>query len=116
MENDVNVDIIVANALKTVFTEDKIYHDILPENGNYPMVMYTDISESPAMHADGKLYAKEHIIRVTIVTSGNLGINALKNLVYDAMVNAGFMWMNTAKTHEKNEFYTSLDFSYGYAV
>ena len=112
----VNVDIKCADALKTVFSENQIFHDNLPENGVYPMVMYTDISESPAMHADGKLYAVEHISRVTLVTNGNAGINTLKESIYNAMVNAGFLWMNTAKTHEKNEYYTSLDFSYGYAV
>lgn len=112
----VNVDVLAANALKTIFPENKIFHDAIPENGSYPMVMYTDISEYPAMHADGKLYAKEHVIRVTLCTNGNAGINEYKESIYNAMVDAGFMWMNTAKTREKNEYYTSLDFSYGYAV
>ena len=109
----INVDILTVNALKTVFTENQIYHDLLPEKGNYPMVVYTDLSETPALHVDNRLYAKEHIIRVTIVTYGNSEINALKNDVENAMVNAGFMWQNTAKTHDNNEYYTSLDFSIG---
>ena len=105
------VDEIVTQALLTEFQQSQIYHDNLPENGGYPMIMYTDLSESPVLHADNMLYGKEHVIRVTIVTSGNAGINALKDLVYNAMIDAGFMWQNTHKVHDKNEYYTSLDFS-----
>lgn len=107
----VNVDELCATALQTKFNTSQIYHDALPDGGVYPMVMYTDISESPALHADNKLYAKEHIIRVTLVTSGNSTINALKEDIYDCMTEAGFMWMSTNKTRDKSEYYTSLDFS-----
>ena len=70
-----NVDILCANALQQKFNINQIYHDSLPESGKYPMVMYTDVSESPILHADDKLYAKEHIIRVTLITNGNASIN-----------------------------------------
>jgi hypothetical protein len=109
----VNVDILCANALQSKFNINQIFHDNLPESGKYPMVVYTDVSESPALHADNKLYAKEHIIRVTLVTNGNTTINALKQDIEDCMTSAGFMWMNTAKVRDKNEYYTSLDFSFG---
>ena len=112
----VNVDVLCANALQTKFNTNQIYHDNLPDSGIYPMVVYSDISETPALHADNKLWAKEHIIRVTLVTSGNSTINALKQDIEDCMTEAGFMWQSTNKTHDKNEFYTALDFSYGYLV
>lgn len=107
------VDELVANALLTEFQQDQIYHDNLPEDGRFPAIMYTDLSIVPSLHADNRLYGYEHVIRVTIVTRGNSEINALKSLVYNAMVNAGFMWENTNKVHDKNEYYTSLDFSIG---
>lgn len=108
-----NIDEQAANALLTKFNIAQIYHDNLPEHGNYPMIMYTDLQENPALHGDNNLLAREHIIRVTIVTSGNHEINSLKKDVETAMIDAGFMWQNTAKIHDKNEYYTSLDFSKG---
>jgi len=107
----VNVDVLCANALQTVFNSNQIFHDMLPENGNYPMVVYKDLSETPVLHADNKLYAREHIIRVTIVTNGNATINSLKSQVETAMTAAGFMWQNTNKVNDGVEYYTSLDFS-----
>ena len=108
-----NIDEIVANALQTQFNSDVIFHDDIPENGIYPMLMYSDLSETPALHADNKLYAREHIIRVTLVTWGNAGINELKDKIESCMVEAGFMWQNTNKTRDGKEYYTSLDFSFG---
>ena len=93
------VDTIAANALLTKFNKEQIFHDVLPENGDYPMIVYKDISETPILHADNKLYGYEHIIRVTIVTDGNSGTNDLKDTVYDAMIDAGFAWQNTNKVN-----------------
>ena len=109
----VNVDVLAANALQMKFDKCSIYHDNLPENNVFPCVMYTDVTESPVLHADNQLYGYEHIIRVTIVTNGNSGINELKDDVYDCMTAAGFMWQNTNKVRENNEYYTSMDFSIG---
>lgn len=109
----VNIDVLTANALQTKFNSEQIYHDTLPEHGNYPMVVYSDLTETPALHADNVLYAREHIIRVTLVTYGNHEINTYKKDIYDAMVNAGFMWQNTAKARDNNEYYTTQDFSIG---
>ena len=107
------VDEMAANALLTEFTQNQIYHDDVPENGTYPMICYTDLSESPALHADNKLYARSHIIRVTVVTLGNHDINTLKAKVERCMVNAGFNWQNTGKARDGKEYYTSLDFEIG---
>ena len=108
-----NIDILVANALQTEFDRSIIFHDNLPENGVYPMLSYTDLTESPALHADNRLYGIQHVIRVTIVTSGNAGINLLKEKVMRAMVGAGFMWENTNKIRDDREYYVSMDFSVG---
>ena len=110
---NITVDEIAARALLTEFEQRQVYHDDVPEDGTYPMVCYTDISETPVLHADNELYAYEHIIRVTIVTYGNAGINELKKKVYRCMVDAGFMWQNTGKARDGKEYYTSLDFSRG---
>ena len=107
------VDEKVATALQTEFEQGQIYHDNVPENGTYPMICYTDLSETPALHADNKLYARSHVIRVTAVTLGNHDINDLKEKIERCMVDAGFMWQNTNKTRDGKEYYTSLDFEIG---
>jgi hypothetical protein len=107
------VDEKVATALQTEFEQGQIYHDNVPENGTYPMICYTDLSETPALHADNKLYARSHVIRVTVVTLGNHDINTLKEKVERCMVDAGFMWQTTNKTRDGKEYYTSLDFEIG---
>ena len=107
-----NVDIIAANALATEFNTDIVYHDDAPEHGTYPIISYTDLQENPALHADNKLYGHEHIIRVTIITHGNAGINELKTRVFNCMTEAGFMWQTTNKTRDGKEYYTTMDFSY----
>ena len=107
------IDEKAANALLTKFDMGRVYHDNVPENGSYPMVCYSDISETPALHADNKLYGKEHVIRVTIVTGGNAGINELKDKVFSAMTSAGFMWQSSNKVRDNHEYYTSMDFSIG---
>ena len=114
--DSVNIDELAANALLTEFNQNQIYHDNIPDDGHYPMICYKDISETPVLHADNKLYGKEHIIRVTVVTLGNSGINELKDKIYQCMVDAGFMWQSTAKVQDDREFYTSLDFSIGNLV
>lgn len=110
------VDERVAQALQTEFEQGQIYHDNLPEDGHYPMVCYTDLSETPALSADDKLYAKSHTIRVTLVTLGNHGINDLKERVENCMVDAGFLWQSTNKVRDGKEYYTALDFEYSYKV
>ena len=107
------VDVIAANALLTKFKKEQIFHDVLRESGKYPVVVYKDISETPVLHADDALYGYEHIIRVTIVTNSNSGINELKSAVFDCMTDAGFMWQNTNKVNDDGEFYTAMDFSVG---
>lgn len=105
------VDEIVSKALLTQFNAEQIYHDDFPETCIFPALQYTTITEVPALHADDKLYGTQHVIRVTIATYGNAEINALKNKVFQCMSDAGFVWENTSKVRDKNEYYTSLDFS-----
>ena len=111
-----NIDRLAAEALMTKFNKSQIYHDDLPEQAVYPMIQYTDLTETPKIHADNKLYAYEHIIRVTVITYGNADINTLKDAVYDAMTNAGFIWQNTNKVRDGKEYYTALDFSIGVLI
>ena len=107
------IDEKVANSLLSKFDKSQIFHDDLPEDGTYPMIYYTDLTESALSHADNKLYGYEHIIRVTIVTYGNAAINDLKNEVFECMTENGFMWQNTNKVRDGKEYYTAMDFSIG---
>lgn len=107
------VDERVAQALQTEFEQGQIYHDNVPENGSYPMICYTDLSESPSLFADNRLYARSHVIRVTGILLGNHGLNELKTKIEHCMVNAGFNWQNTNKVRDGKEYYISLDFEIG---
>lgn len=106
-------DELAATALLTEFPQNQIFHDDVPENGTYPMICYTDLSETPVLHADNELYAYETIIRVTAVLFGNAGINDMKQRIHSCMTNAGFMWQDTNKTRDGKEYYLTMDFSIG---
>ena len=120
----VSVDKIAAQALANCeqFTAllahgaSSIYHDDAPENGEYPLLQYMDVSESPVLHADNRLKAFEKVIRVTAIDNTNARRHALKEAIYKAMTDAGFMWNMTTTTRDINEYYTSMDFSYGVEV
>ena len=111
-----NIDEEVAQALLSQFSEEQIYHDNAPENNTYPLIVYTDLTETPALHSDNALYARSHVIRITIITYGNAGINELKNKVESCLIPAGFMWQRTSKVKDNNEYYTALDFSKGKVI
>ena len=114
--NKMNVNEIVANALLTEFSSNQVYHDDIPEHGEYPMICYKNIGENPVLHADNKLYAKEYIFRITAVTFGNSSIESLKTKIYNCMTEADFMWITTGTARDGKEYYTSLDFSYGVII
>lgn len=117
----VNVDEIAAQALMNserllnLLANKKcsIYHDDAPENGEYPIIQYSDLTESPVLHADNKTYAFQKTIRVTVINNTNVGRSELKEAVMDAMKSAGFAWRMTTNIKSDHEYYTAIDFSYG---
>ena len=89
-----------------------VFHDDAPEDGSYPMVMYTAVSENPIFHADNEIGALQKTIRVVIISDTNSNRDALKKAVMRAMKNAGFLWIQTNTGRENREFLTALDFYY----
>lgn len=120
----VNVDELAAQALANNVAllamlpngADSIYHDNAPENGEYPLIQYSMMTEIPAFHCDNKLKAVDNVVRVTIINNTNAGRYSLKNAVYNALVDAGFMWINTNTVRNGREYYTALDFRLGTLV
>lgn len=116
----VNYDLLTAKALSECETltgllvhgKESVFHDDIPENNEYPFIVYTVVNESPALHADNKLYASEAVVRVTIVNNTAVGRQALKDAVYEAM-QGDFMWQMTNTVKDGVEYYTSMDFSKG---
>lgn len=90
-----------------------VFHDNAPEDGTYPLVQYTTLSERPALQADNRTKGYESIFRITLINNTPVGREAFKSELIELMENAGFMWQNTATTRDKNEYYTTLDFSIG---
>ena len=120
----VNVDEIAAQALAnserlTNLLYNKkcsIYHDNAPEDGNYPIVQYTDVAENPVSHADNNPVGVQKVIRVTVINNTPVGRQELKDAVIEAMRNAGFMWQLTDTVRDGREYYTIIDFSYGFLM
>lgn len=90
-----------------------VYHDNAPEDGAYPMIQYTTLSDRPALQADNRTVARETVIRVTLINNTPAGREDWKNSLIDLMENAGFMWQNTSTVRDRNEYYTAVDFSAG---
>ena len=117
----VNVDEIAAQALYncTELTSqlaegaEGIYHDMAPDDGQYPMVQYSDISETPALHGDNKPIAFKKVIRVSTIDNTPARRHALKEAIMACMQDAGFMWQATNTLRVDREYYTILDFIYG---
>lgn len=102
----------VADALLEHFPKCQIFHDDLQE-GKYPAVVYSTLTEIPHMHADNQLYAWEKVIRITLVTNTLVGTEEMKWQIYDSMTQREFMWENTNTTKDGNEYYIAMDFSIG---
>ena len=117
----VNIDEIAAQALMNSETltsmlangADSVYHDNAPEDGEYPIVQYTDVTEVPVLHADNNVVAFQKIIRVTIINNTPVNRSVLKEKVINAMVSAGFSWQSANTVKSDREYYTAIDFSYG---
>lgn len=115
-----NIDVLAAKALTEYEPltsllangAESVYHDDAPENGEYPILQYTAISETPAMHADNRAVALQKVIRVTVINSTNAGRHAFKEAIMKAMTDAGFMWQSTNTARSDREFYLVMDFSY----
>lgn len=120
----INIDVLAAKALTeyepltTLLANgsDSVYHDDAPENGEYPILQYTAISETPAMHADNRAVALQKVIRVTVINSTNAGRHAFKEAIMKAMTDAGFMWQSTNTARSDSEFYLVMDFSYATVI
>jgi len=90
-----------------------VFHDNAPEDGQYPMIQYTTLSEMPALQADNRTKAREVVIRVTFISDTPAGREDFKDRLITVMENAGFMWQNTNTVRDRNEYYMSIDFSVG---
>ena len=120
--NDIfeNIDIKTAEALAgsealTSMLADgagSIYHDDAPDDGVYPILVYTTISEVPAMNADNGLYAWQKVVRVTVIDNTQTRRHAFKEAIYKAMKQAGFAWQMTNTMKNINEYYLIMDFLY----
>ena len=91
--------------------KDSVYHDQSKDAGTYPVIVYTMINDSPHQHVDNVCNAHFSSLRVWIETN-NGAVNELSELVYKAMIDAGFMWQQNNDGTEDNYFYRAMDFTY----
>ena len=92
-----------------------IYNSKSDDAGTYPVVVFTLVSASPSLHADNELKAFETVYRINALTADG-STKALRKAIYDAMIDAGFMWEDTNKTWDADVCVLSMDFTYSEEV
>lgn len=92
-----------------------IYNSKSDDAGTYPVVVFTLVSASPSLHADDTMIAYETVYRISALTADG-STKALRKAIYDAMIDAGFMWEDTNKTWDADVCVLSMDFTYSEEV
>lgn len=67
-----------------------IYADACPDAGTYPVLVYSEISNIPALHADDAEKASKSTIQIGILTNGS-STSAIAARVDTLMLGLGFM-------------------------
>lgn len=87
-----------------------VYHNQSPDAGTYPVIIFRTLTDAPHQHADNVFTAHMTVIRVHILTADGV-VSALSELVRSVMLQAGFMWENSADGAEDDYYYRAMDFS-----
>ena len=89
-----------------------IYHGISPDAGSYPILVYSLISDVPALAADGREQERRVTIRIHILTKDGRysGIYAVLQKV---MLKLGFIRAQTVELAEKDVLIRVIDYKTG---
>ena len=89
-----------------------IYPMRSPDAGSYPILVYSVISDVPALMADGEERERVVTVRIHILTKdGNF--ESILREVQRAMVGIGFVRAQTTEFAEGNLFITAIDYRTG---
>ena len=89
--------------------KNSIYHGRSPNAGTYPIIVYTVISDVPALSADGMELERRVTVRVHILTKdGRFG--EIHHAVQNALLPLGFIRAQTQELVEKDIFVEITDY------
>lgn len=86
-----------------------VYHGRSPNAGTYPIVVYSVISDVPALSADGTELERRITVRIHILTKdGRFG--EIHHAVQNALLPLGFIRVQTQELVEKDIFVEITDY------
>lgn len=86
-----------------------IYHGRSPDAGTYPIIVYSVISDVPALSADGTELERRVTVRIHILTKdGRFG--EIHRAVQNALLPLGFVRVQTQEFVEKDIFVEITDY------
>ena len=86
-----------------------IYHGRSPDAGTYPIIVYSVISDVPALSADGTELERRITVRIHILTKdGRFG--EIHRAVQNALLPLGFVRAQTQELTEKDIFVEITDY------
>lgn len=92
-----------------------IYHGKSPDAGSYPVLVYSVVSDVPALSADGEEIERRVTVRVHILTKDGAA-DAIEGCVMKRMKDIGFRRAQSVEFAEKNMFVKAIDFRIGTGV
>ena len=94
---------------------DGIDHIRSPDAGSYPILIYSVISDVPALTADGVEQERRATVRIHICTKDAV-FDTIYNAVNAAMLGAGFMRYQTNEIYADGLFVLVCDYTTGIGV
>lgn len=92
-----------------------IYHGKSPDAGSYPVLVYSVVSDVPALSADGEEIERRVTVRLHILTKDGAA-DVVEDRVMKQMKGLGFRRAQSVEFAEKNMFVKAIDFRIGTGV
>ena len=89
-----------------------IYHGRSPDAGSYPILVYSVISDVPALLADGDELERRVTVRIHVLTKDGAA-DKIIDRVNAVMRSQGFMRAQSVEMAERNYFVNILDYRIG---
>ena len=86
-----------------------IYHGRSPDAGTYPIIVYSVISDVPALSVDGAELERRVTVRIHILTKDGR-FRAIHRAVQNALLPLGFVRVQTQELVEKDIFVEITDY------
>ena len=86
-----------------------IYHGRSPDAGTYPIIVYSVISDVPALSADGTELERRVTVRIHILTKDGR-FREIHKAVQNALLPLGFVRAQTQELTEKDMFVEITDY------